>query len=37
MIIMQKILCDDIKNEYQTLKKERDKLKRVLFIFKKYI
>ena len=25
-IIMQKILCDDIKNEYQTLKKERDKL-----------
>ena len=25
-IIMQKILCDDVKNEYQTLKKEKEKL-----------
>ena len=36
-IIMQKILCDDIKNEYQTLKKEKDKLLEKLNTYKNTI
>ena len=36
-IIMQKILCDDIKNEYQTLKKERDKLLEKINLYKNTI
>ena len=34
---MQKILCDDIKNEYQTLKKERDKLLEKINLYKNTI